>query len=274
MARPFHRLVAAVALPVLAGACVPDDALTPRVPSTLDAALADVAHPALNFSSLWFSGAGVLTPKIVPARCPFDATSQSFVCSPLTAGGLTLTQRFTLLDATDGRQSAFDAATTRGLHLENTVAGTWAPDGTTTTVDGQQVLDLTGLGSARHTLNGTSLTLTTFVNPRSAASPITGERKTTIIDLVFPVAASGQLYPLSGTVDVRARTVDATGFVKVTIQTMRFAGTFVTVTETVPGGIRTCRMNIVRDPGACGRPPEPAILGDPNALPGLGPALR
>src|SRR5258705_9064011 len=58
----FRRLDAAVALPVIAGACVPEDVLTARAPNTLDAALADLAHLALDNVAATFSGAGVMMP--------------------------------------------------------------------------------------------------------------------------------------------------------------------------------------------------------------------
>lgn len=246
---PFRRLAVVLALPVLAGGCVPDDAFAPKVQPTLDAALTDVAHPALNWASQWFSAAGVITPKIVPTRCAFESASQSFVCSPLTARGLTLTQRFTLLDATGGKQSAYDPAATTALHLENTVVGAPSDLGTTN-VDGQQNLDLTGLGSLRHTLNGTSLTVTTKGDP-ATASVITGEWKTTITDLVIPVVADGAppAWPLSGTIDVRSRITNRPDQ-RVFIATMQFDGSsIVTLTLTVPGGLQTCRMNLVTTPG-------------------------
>src|SRR5436190_21784374 len=103
----YCHLAVAVSLLVLQGACVPDNALTPKVESTLGAALADVSHPALDFAAKFFSG-GIGIPAILPTRCPLDAASQSFVCSPLVSGGHTLVQRFTLLDASGGKQSAFD----------------------------------------------------------------------------------------------------------------------------------------------------------------------
>ena len=239
----LRTIVAAVALPVLASACVSADDLAPKVPPpTLDAALADVAHPALDWPSRFFSGANVLTPAIVPARCPFDPAAQYFVCSPLTGNGLTLNQRFSLADGGGGKQSGFDAATTRSLHLENAVAGTTG----SLTIDGQQVLDLTGIGTSQHTLNGTSLTL---------ATPLSGsptEYKTTITDLVLPVVVAGAPvgWPLSGTVDTRSRSVDASGTSSnIYIATMRFDGSsVVTLTVTVPGGIQTCRLNLATVP--------------------------
>jgi len=249
-------LASAFALVGLAGACASADSVGPRTPpATLDAALADIDHPALDFVEAWFSGVGVVSPAIIPANCGFDAPSQYFVCNPLTAGGLTLNQRFTLLDAAGAKQPAFGSTTT-ALHLENSVSGTWAPDASATTVDGQQTLDLTGLGTSRHTLNGLSLTLTTVVNPlQRDVSPIQTERKTTITDLVIPVLVAGAPtpWPLSGTIDVRSRSVDALGNVSVNIYTMRFDGSsVVTLTMTVPGGIQTCRSNIALGVGCTG----------------------
>jgi len=43
----------------------------------------------------------------------FESASQFFVCSPLSGGGLTLNQRFTLLDAGAGKQGAFDESPKR-----------------------------------------------------------------------------------------------------------------------------------------------------------------
>jgi len=242
MTAGLRTIVAALALPVLASGCVSADALTPKLPPpTLDAALADVAHPALEWPSRFF-GVGVLTPPIVPRRCTFDSASQYFVCPSLTGNGLTLDQRFTLADASGAKQSAFDATTTTSLHLENAVSGTAA----SSTVDGQQTLDLTGIGTARHTLNGTSLTLST---PTVGAQT---EFKTTITDLVLPVVVEGapQGWPLSGTVDTRSRSVGADGSTSnVFIATMRFDGSsVVTLTLTVPGGIETCRLNLATVP--------------------------
>ena len=266
----LRTLAVAVALPVLAGACVATDATTPLVPSTLNAALGDVAHPALDWASGFFSGRGILTPAIVPTRCPFDAASQYFVCSPLTGGDLTLNQRFTLLDAGGARQSAFDAPTTTGLHLENSVASSSA------SVDGQQVLDLTGLGTPRHTLNGTSLTLSSYTYN---GSPVNEERRTTVTDLVLPVVAPSAPipWPLSGTIDTRSRAVvEASADTIVFIATMRFDGSsLVTLTYTVPGGIRTCRVDLTSLPGGsigCGGANTPPIGRE--ALMGAKPALR
>jgi hypothetical protein len=261
----LHLCRLAVAPLVLAAACVPDDALTPKVQPTLGAALADVSHPALDYVAKWFSG-GIGIPTILPTRCPLESASQSFVCAPLVSNGHTLVQRFTLLDAAGGKQTAFDPATTTTLHLENSVSGGG--------VDGQQVLDLTGLGSTSHTLNGASLTLKTSGDP---ISPYETEWKATITDLVFPVVAgSGQAgWPLSGTIDVRSRATNRPDNPAVFIATYRFSGSsVVTLTLTVPGGIQTCQVNLAAMPGLGCTPDGPAIPVVGDALPRETPALR
>jgi hypothetical protein len=270
-----HRIrrtaVLAVALPIVASVCVADDSLTPKVPPTLDAALADVANPALDWASAWFSGANIVALPADPKRCPFNPNSRYFVCAPLSGGGLTLHQRFTLHDAGGATQTTFDPATTTSLHLENGVAGNWHGQ---LMVDGQQVLDLTGLGTPRHTLNGTSLTLMT---PRSTDPQIPAERKTTITDLVLPVVVSGAPpgWPLSGTIDTRGRAISVSGDTTVFIATMRFDGSsLVTLTVTVPGGIQTCRVNIttIAEIGCRGSGDAPIGLEGQYRAPG--PAFR
>jgi len=259
------RCLTAAAVPMFAIGCVPADALTPKVQPTLDAALADVSHPALDFVSKFFSG-GIGIPTIDPARCPLEPSSQTFVCAPLVSGEHTLVQRFTLLDATGGKQSTFDAAATTGLHLENTVAGGG--------VDGQQVLDLTGIGTLRHTLNGTSFTLTTAGD---SASPIVTEFKSTITNLVFPTVVSSAPagWPLSGTIDVRSRVTNRPDNPAVFIATYRFSGSsVVTLTLTVPGGIETCQVNLATIEGIGCQAGGPDIPVGADVLPSRRPALR
>src|SRR6476620_7298079 len=115
--RRSPSLAAIAALYVLAGACMPADARSPHVPSTLDAALAEAAHPALDYASAAFSGAGMLSLPIVPSRCPCESATSSVVCAQLRGGGLTLNQRFIRVDSAGNRQSAFDEATTTRLSV-------------------------------------------------------------------------------------------------------------------------------------------------------------
>jgi len=248
----FRTLAAVVALPVVAGACIPADALTPHVTSTLDAALAEVAHPALDYASAAFSGAGLVAQPIVPSRCPLDSTTSSFVCAPLSGRGLTLNQRFTLLDSAGARQTAFDGNTTKSVSVTSIVGGTTINGTLTITVDGKQTLDLVGLGSLRHKLNGTSVTEATIADAAGGTSATT-TIQTTIVDLVIPVLEPDKPppWPLSGMIDIRSFTNhDLTG--SLAIAELTFHGSsIVTLTQTVTGGIVTCQLGIVASPLDC-----------------------
>jgi len=250
----FRRPVAAYVLSVLVGGCASDAATTPAATQTLEAALAEVAHPALDLTTATFSGAGAVVPVIDPSQCQFENSAQAFVCTPVTGGWLKLDQRYVLLDAAGGKQSAFDATTTKSVSVNNAVSGQNTDQGDTFTVDGQETLDLTGLGSARHTLNGTSLTLTTFVSATNLTHPpIESTITTKITDLVIPQVPSGQpiAWPLSGTIALKTVTeygepLPTGGTSTTSVVTLTFNGSsVVTLSMSIAGGgVRTCRVNL------------------------------
>jgi len=245
--RRSRSLAAVTALSALVGACVPADAFSPRVPSTLDGALAEAALPALDYAAAAFSGAGMVALPIVPSRCSFEPATSSFVCAPLSGGGLTLNQRFVLVDSAGNRQSAFDETTTTRLSVTNLVTGTVVRGPVTLTVDGKQTLDLTKLGSARHTLNGTSVTATTLVDPALGGAPVRSTIQTTLVDLLIPVLPADRPppWPLSGMIDIRSfANGDVAGSLYVAEITFN-GSSLVTLTHTVPGGIQTCHVDIV-----------------------------
>src|SRR5205085_4017974 len=106
MSTRIRLVLATLTLAVVAEACISDLSVAPITQvDTLDAALAEVTLPALDYAAATFSGAGIVTPTIVQSRCPFEGSSQTFVCSALSGGGLTLNQHYTLLDATGGKQA-------------------------------------------------------------------------------------------------------------------------------------------------------------------------
>jgi hypothetical protein len=250
----FRRPIAVCALSVLVGGCASDASTNPVATPTLEAALAEVAHPALDFASATFSGAGAVVPMIVASNCALDTATQAFVCTDVTGGWLTLDQRYVLLDAAGGKQSAFDPATTKGLSVTNAVSGQNIDQGNTLTVDGQQTLDLTGLGSARHTLNGTSLTLTRYLSAaRLTHPPVQSTITTKITDLVVPVVPSGQpiAWPLSGTIALKTiaeygEPIPTGGTSTTSVVTLTFNGSsVVTLSMSTPSGVtRTCRVNL------------------------------
>jgi hypothetical protein len=258
MSSRIRTTLATLALAVLANACLPDLAVAPQQIDTLDAALAEVAIPAMTYASATFSGAGVVTPMISPARCRFDEGSRTFVCGQLAGGGLTLDQNFTLLDGVGEKQAAYDMKTTSSLIVRSAVAGTALRDGTKLTVDGQQELALSDLGTPQHTLNGSSVTVAIVDSPSQL--PITSTITTRITNLVIPVVPITEPapWPASGMIELRTTTdlglvipLDASG-VTVSTAALNFNGSsIVSLTIVDKNGTRTCRVNIVIEPLGC-----------------------
>lgn len=255
-------VLATLTLAVVAEACISDTAVAPDKPlDTLDAALSEVTIPALDYASATFSGAGIITPPIVPSRCQFDGDSSTFLCDALTGGGLTLNQHYTLLDAAGSRQQAYDMASTAGLVVNSAVSGTATGyangSAVTLTVDAQQELTLSGLGTAQHTLNGTSLTLTTLARSDSAEPPVKSTITTRVVDLVIPVVPGETPWPASGMIELRSTT--DLGYVipldpssVVTVAALEFHGnSTVNLTITTQDGTKSCRVNIMTTTLGC-----------------------
>ena len=249
---------ATLALAAVATACLPDIATAPLQIDTLDAALAEMAIPAMAYASATFSGAGVVTPVIEQSRCRFQDSSQTFVCGQLTGGGLTLDQNYTLLDAGGGKQAKCDMTSTNSMLVHSVVGGTTYRNGTKLTVDGQQDLTLGELGTPQHRLNGSSITVAT-VDPPSQP-PITSTITTRIVDLVIPVVPLDQPapWPTSGMIELRTTT--DLGFViplgesggTVSTAALTFSGSsVVSLTIVDSSGTRTCRVDIMYEPLGC-----------------------
>jgi len=257
MSSRIRLVLATLTLAVVADACSSDDAVAPNgTIDTLDGALSEVTLPALDYASAVFSGAGIVTPAIVPGRCQYDGASGTFICDALTGMGLTLNQHYSLLDASGNRQQAYDTKTTAGLVVGSNVSGTATgyvgSNPVTLTVDAQQELTLSGLGTAQHTINGTSLTLTTLARSDGSEPPLTSTITTRVVDLVIPVPAPGEprSWPTSGMVELKSTT--DLGYVipleaanTTTSAAMEFSGSStVKLTITTQNGTQTCRVDI------------------------------
>jgi hypothetical protein len=257
MSTRIRLVLATLTLAIVSGACTSDSTVAPDTPiATLDGALSEVTMPALDYASATFSGAGIVTPPIAPSRCEFDGNSATFICGPLTGNGLTLNQHYTLLDAAGSRQSAFDGTTTVGVVVNSAVSGTATgyigTNAVTLTVDAQQELTLSGLGTAQHKINGTSLTLTTFTRSDGSEPPLSSTITTKVVDLVVPVPLPGDPtpWPTSGMVELTSNTdlgyvipLDAAN--TTTSAAMEFSGSSVVkLTITNQNGTQTCRVDI------------------------------
>jgi hypothetical protein len=237
--------LSAVVLVVVASACGSDAAVAPDTPhTTLDQALGELTLPVLataggSISDL-FPGATQLG-----ARCAYAAASQSFVCPPATASGLTINQSFTLLSTSGAKQSAFDQATTESVRANTAVAGSITGEGATFTLDGQEELTLSGLVTGRHTINGTGAARLVGTLPDGSSLDV--RMTSSITSLVIPANTSpgAQVWPTSGTIVVESLAT-LTGFPQSTSRlTLMFNGTSkVNVTVTEDGFTRTCQQDL------------------------------
>ena len=249
----FRRQLSVLALAVVAGACGSDSTgPTNYPPATLDQALAELSIPALSAGGTSFveiEGG----PSLDPTSCPYSAAVQSFVCTPISESGLTVNQSFTLLNASGGKQSAFDPASTNAVRANTTVGGTLVDLGTSVSVDGQQELTLSGLISGPHVLNGTStISLAGTVEDETSTYPVDIEVTTTIANLVLPPNATAQAWPSSGKITVELN--GSAGPISFTQArtTITFTGTS-TVDVTVTGGglSKSCKVNLAVSEPVC-----------------------
>lgn len=252
-----RALPAVLAMAVLVSACGADSSTGPDAnePATLDQALTAFSNPAITAANTAFFDAGTVAPGLGLARCPYAAASQSFVCTPFSAKGVTINQSFTLLSASGAPQSAFDAATTAAVNAKTTMAGLLSENGTQLVVDGQQDLTLSGLISGPRTLNGNSSTrLAGIIADIFGSSSLDATLTTSATNLVLPakVAAGSQPWPASGTIVVTSSGTVNGAVLPTTRIAMDFNGTStVNVNRTGAGGTQVCKMDLTNPEAGC-----------------------
>ena len=146
---------------------------------------------------------GIATPPLtVPSSCSYDGVSRSFVCPSVSVTGLTVSRSFTLYDASDNPQTAFDRTTTAAARMTTSLAGTVASGGTTLAIEEQQDMKVSGLLTGVHTLNGSSLIhVNGTVATGATTTPIVSTVAITISNLAVPRESTGpNRFPASGTV--------------------------------------------------------------------------
>lgn len=209
-------------------------------------------------------------PAGIPAGCPFDAASQSFVCGPeVLRNGLTETHSYQFLDAGGAPQAAYDSLTTASIQFASHLSGTTTA-GRWSTVDDSRALVESGLSGAEatRTWNGTgeaahqdSLRLRD-----GSRILVTSAIHTVVTNVVVPVPRRPDAWPLSGTIAAHilanggGRSVDQTS-------TLTFNGTQY-ATLTIGGS--TFTIDLERPPhgppgGPCDGPPPPR---GPGGAPG------
>lgn len=247
----FLSLVAAV---LLAG-CGADSGVSPNnTPVSLDQVFKEMSLPAISGATSAAAGLGSAPlGASIPSSCTYALASQSFVCAPITASGITITQNYQLLSTSGSPLSLFDAKSLGAVRMQSTITGTETSTDGTFTIDGRQDQTLSGLQTSKHTLNGTTtMNMTgTFASSTAGGDPFTMVVKSTTTDLVIPLNPGPNTYPASGTIAIDetmslARlpafttrivlTFNGTSKVKITIDGVSVSGcTTIDLSNTNPG---------------------------------------
>ena len=246
------RVVALVALAALVSACGSDSSVGPaRQATDLGQVLTEMTLPSF---------VGALAPDLssmpglsapTPASCSYSGASQSFVCPPVTASGLTMTRSFVLLNTAGNPQPQFDPATTAAVRTTSATAGTIASAGSSLTVDGQQELTLSGLLTGIHVLNGTSV-LNMHGTEAGTTDPLALSMTMTLANLVLP-ASRADKWPKSGSIlidlmDTFGSLPSLTTHIRIT-----FNGTSkVAVVFSSDGFSTSCTMDLASQLPTCG----------------------
>ena len=220
---------------------------------TLDQALAELSIPALAVGGLSLAGIDGPAPSLNPSNCSYSAAEQGFVCAPISSGGITIGQSFTLYGAS-GLQSSFDPASTSSIHTSTLINGNSVGNGTALTVSGRQETTLAGLISGRHLLNGWSaIRIGGTITDETSTYEVDVTVNTSFIDLVLPTSANGAVvWPSSGSM-----TGEISGTIGPVYLSQRteitFTGTssaYVGVTG-AGGGTKSCKVDLAVAQAVC-----------------------
>ena len=202
--RPSLLTLAAVAF--LAG-CGADSGVSPtNTPVTLDDVFKEMSLPAIAGAASAASGVDASAASAgisVPKACSYATASQSFVCAPITASGLTINQSYQLLNSSGSPLSAFDVGSVSAVRMISTTTGTETSAAGTFTLNGQSDQTLSGLQTSKHILNGTAiLGMNGTFSGTGSAETVIMTTKVTTANLVMPAKAGPNAYPESGTITV------------------------------------------------------------------------
>ncbi|MDQ2665297.1 MAG: hypothetical protein M3Z05_04735 [Gemmatimonadota bacterium] len=208
MINPMRLPCFALAAAALLAGCGADSSVsTTSTPADLSEVFREMSLPAITGATSAAAGYEGPTASLgsgIPSGCTYALTSQSFVCAPITASGLTITQSYQLLNSSGSALSSFEPTSLSAVRMQGTIAGSDTSAGDTFTITGSQDQTLSGLQTSKHTLNGTStMNISgTFGTGTATAEPLTLETKSTTKDLVIPAHAAANSYPVSGTITI------------------------------------------------------------------------
>lgn len=254
---PVPLRLAAVALAAIVVGCSTDSSLGPSTNQTmtLSQLFSQMNLPALSGVTSTLSpaaAASAATP--VPSTCSYSASSQRFLCPTVAmANGLTVTQSYTLLDASGNPQSQFDPGTTAAVRTTMSAAGTLTLTGSTSgtlTIDQQQDMTFSGLLTNTHVLNGLgTVHMSGAISTGTTTTPTNSTLTMTTTNLVLPPMNGDAIaWPTSGTLTEDNITAVGAGFPAESIHlTMTFNGTSqVAVVITMGTTTQRCTIDMAK----------------------------
>ncbi len=142
-------------------------------------------------------------PSGIPSGCPWDAGTQSFICSEVRPDGITDTHGYQFLDENTQPQAAYDSLTTAAVRCFSTRTGTHTRDGHWGTVDEHRELRMGNLLGAETTRiwdgTGESARQDSVPTPGGMVLP-TSHASTVVDQVVVPAPFLRESWPLSGTI--------------------------------------------------------------------------
>lgn len=197
------RILPVLVLGAVVSSCE-SDPTTPQV--NVDEILTQMSTGGIStYSTAAPTSAGIgVTPVALPAggsasACPYSATSQFFVCAPVSSQGLTFSRSFQLIDATGAplaEPNPLLVASVRSvIDLDGTTT-TPAPNAATIQITRHEDATLSGIQSANRVLNGNATQRTVFTG---SAFAFTSNDTSATSNLQLP-ASPDQKYPLGGTI--------------------------------------------------------------------------
>jgi hypothetical protein len=252
--RMFARLrltAVALVLSVVASACGSDSTSPleqpPGATGTLADAMAQFSIPALDAVASMTGVPGTSTSWLSLSSCAYSAAAQSFTCPPITTSGVTVTQSYTLLDASGAKQPAYGATTTSAVRQSSSITGTIKQGAVDVAVDAHQELTLSGLLTSTRVIDGLSTVKLTGTGTTLPA-PISTLVTTTIDKLVLPAKAIGgdPAWPTSGTITVETKpfTSGVAAAATVTVKITFTGSSRATVTVTAANFSQTCTVDL------------------------------
>jgi hypothetical protein len=184
------------ALLAFAGACSSDSTAPGAPAASLEQVFSEASLSSLSAYT------GSLTP--VPASlttlpAPTDCVEEGggHYCPTTTIGGVTFNRRFVLYDDKGVIQPQFVSGQTAKVRFESSAHGTVTSGSSSFTIDQAQSLELTGLTTSTHILNGTSAW--SVAQPTGVGQTVTAV-VVTFNDLELPKEPGG--YPGNGSIDL------------------------------------------------------------------------